>query len=119
MADNTTLPGTGEIIRDKQLASDGTKVRSFQAVLLTGSAGAWVEVPWPGDAANGIDVDVTRMPPLVAGAAHIGEVSLDAAGLAALETTTANQGAAAGIGSPWPVYITDGFNILVPNAANY
>src|SRR5947207_3216348 len=102
MADNLTLPATGAIVSTEEVTTlngAGVAAQHVQRFILALRTADGTAVDLPGDAANGLDVDVTRMPALViaAGAAHIGEVSLDAAGLAALETTTANQGAAAGI----------------------
>lgn len=55
MADNTTLPGTGETVRTVDRAGVETQV----VLLDVGGAGG--EVLAPGDAANGLDVDVTRV----------------------------------------------------------
>ena len=70
---------------------DGDAVRAWhllngaQATVLT-AAGALIA----GDAANGLDVDVTRLPALVAGTANIGDV--DVLTLPALVAGTANIG---------------------------
>ena len=70
MADNTTLPGTGDVI-----ASDDVAGVKYQRVkLVNGTLDATDAIG--GDAANGLDVDVTRLPALVAGTAYVGKVRL-------------------------------------------
>jgi hypothetical protein len=56
MADNTTLPGTGDVVRDVDKA--GKKAQVF--ILDRGGSGT-EEIGALGDATNGIDVDVTRV----------------------------------------------------------
>lgn len=65
----------------------GTDTVTMFGVALPASGGA---VAAPGDTANGIDVDVTRLPALVAGTANIGDV--DVLTLPALVASTANIG---------------------------
>lgn len=67
MANNSPYtPGTGESFTTKQLSADNSKVLTVEPSFITGSAGAHTAVPFPGDAANGQDVDVTRLPQLTA-----------------------------------------------------
>jgi hypothetical protein len=69
--------GYASIAAPASVSADGDSVRSWylrngaQAVVLT-AAGALIG----GDAANGADVDVTRLPALVAGSANIGDVDV-------------------------------------------
>lgn len=58
MADNTTLPGTGDIIADEEIG--GVKYQLVK--LVSGTTGA--TAPITGDASYGLDVDVTRLPTL-------------------------------------------------------
>jgi hypothetical protein len=68
MADNVTLPGTGEVI-----AADDVGSAKYQRVKLAlGADGSAADAP--GEGTYGMDVDVTRLPALVAGEAHVGEV---------------------------------------------
>lgn len=82
MADNTVLStnvGTGDRIATLDIGTfSGDANTKVQAVALMGAAGtegAYTAGLIGGDAANGIDVDVTRLPALVAGAATIGSVN--------------------------------------------
>lgn len=69
MADNTTItPGSGATV-----AADLIAGALHQRVKLSlGADGTAADAP--GEATNGLDVDVTRMAALVAGEAHVGEV---------------------------------------------
>jgi hypothetical protein len=64
MTDNTTLPGTGEVF-----AADDVSGVKYQLVkLVDGTADGTGKIA--GDASNGLDVDVTRLPALGGGVAH-------------------------------------------------
>ncbi len=57
MSDNVTLPGTGEVI-----ATDDVSTVQYQRVkLVDGTLNSTAAIP--GDATNGLDVDVTRVKP--------------------------------------------------------
>lgn len=71
MADNVTLPGTGVIVAADDVS--GVLYQMFKLAL----GGNGVADFAPGDTSNGLDVDVTRLPALVAGNAKIGVVDLD------------------------------------------
>ena len=66
MTDNITLPGTGVVTA----ADGGTGIYYQRVKLCNGAAGATDLIG--GDAANGLDVDVTRMASLPAGTNTIG-----------------------------------------------
>lgn len=70
MTDNITLPGTGVVTA----ADGGTGVYYQRVKIANGAAGATDLIG--GDAANGLDVDVTRLPALPAGANTIGSVKV-------------------------------------------
>lgn len=74
MADNVAITaGTGTTI-----ATDDVSGVQYQKVkLVDGTADSAALIA--GDSANGLDVDVTRLPALVAGSALIGKVSIDQA----------------------------------------
>ena len=55
MADNITLPGTGAVVRSDDVGA-GVQAQYFK--LMDGTDGGTDVIP--GDAANGLDVDVTR-----------------------------------------------------------
>lgn len=72
MSDNVTLPGVGDVVAADD-AGAGGKVQIIKlAISADGSA-----TVIPADAANGLDVDVTRLPALPAGTFHIGQVGSD------------------------------------------
>jgi hypothetical protein len=115
------IGGVARATAPADVSADGDAVQGWflrngaQATVLT-AAGALIG----GDAANGLDVDVTRLPALVAGSAIIGKVGIDqttpgTTNLVALtaETTkvigTVNQGT-----SPW---VTADNQVLADNAA--
>jgi len=80
MPSNTTLnSGTGgDGIVTKEVTHDGDVVK-LQGVSLLGVSGtedAYTIADINGDATNGLDVDVTRLPALVAGTANIGDVDV-------------------------------------------
>lgn len=69
MADNVDVtPGTGATI-----ATDDVSGVQFQKIKIDGGADG-ATAPITGDTANGLDVDVTRLPSLVAGTAAIGKL---------------------------------------------
>ena len=86
MADNITLPGTGAVVRSDDVGA-GVQAQYFK--LMDGTDGGTDVIP--GDAANGLDVDVTRLPALVAGETHIGMVG----GVSTLVDSTVASAAAA------------------------
>mgnify|MGYP001608789201 CR=1 FL=1 len=78
-------PVTTEVSLDgDNVAAKANSAGAQYVELLSGA------VKMPGDAANGLDVDVTRLPALVAGTANIGDV--DVLTLPALVAGTANIG---------------------------
>lgn len=84
MADNVNITaGTGTAVATDQLAG-GEHVQKVK--LLDGTADSSAVIP--GDATNGLDVDVTRLPALVAGSANIGDV--DVASIAAGDNNIGN-----------------------------
>lgn len=70
MANNVTLPGTGETIGTEDIA--GVEYQLIK--LVDGTAAGTGRIG--GDATNGLDVDVTRLPALVAGTALVGKVNV-------------------------------------------
>lgn len=76
MADGVTLPGTGAEVATDDAGADG----HAQIIKLAISANGDITLI-PADAANGLDVDVTRLPALVAGSAAIGKVGHDVSGI--------------------------------------
>jgi hypothetical protein len=68
MADNIILPGTGTSVATDDIGSSQVQ---YMKIMDGTSSGSEVI---PGTAANGLDVDVTRLPSLIAGEAHIGEI---------------------------------------------
>jgi hypothetical protein len=118
VTDNSTLPATSDVIRDKDRAGVKTQVVGLDlgigggtevlctAAALADAAGNPTTVLWGGcqhvyngttwdrargDTANGLDVDVTRLPSLPGGTNNIGGVELlDSAG-ADLTTTKGTQ----------------------------
>jgi hypothetical protein len=91
MADNFPLtPGSGRSAATDQVtySGDTADVQLVRPVLVTGAEGAKTVVDLPGDATNGLDVDVTRLPALVAGSANIGDV--DVASIAAGDNNIGN-----------------------------
>lgn len=78
MADNVTIPATGSGTATPNVATDDVAGVHFQKVKLdVGGDGASVAAS--GDAANGLDVDVTRLPALPAGSNNIGDVDIASA----------------------------------------
>jgi hypothetical protein len=78
MADNETT-GTGKPIATDKVTYSGDADQNVQLtriVQVTGAEGSKTVVDLPGDATNGLDVDVTRLPALVAGSANIGDVDV-------------------------------------------
>lgn len=66
MADNSDrTPGSGEKVATDEVtySGDTAKIQLVRPVLVTGSEGSKTVVELPGDATNGIDVDVTRVIP--------------------------------------------------------
>lgn len=83
MADNALLPATGTGTADMIVTSDEvtysgdvSKLQIVKLAQVTGSEGSKTVVDLPGDATNGLDVDVTRLPALVEGTANIGDVDV-------------------------------------------
>lgn len=79
MSDNFPLsPGSGRNAATDQVTHSGdtADVQLMRPVLVTGSEGSKTVVDLPGDGTNGLDVDVTRLPALVAGTANIGDVDV-------------------------------------------
>lgn len=79
MADNFPLtPGSGRNAATDEVtfSGDTADVQLVRPVLVSGSEGAKTVVDLPGDNANGLDVDVTRLPALAAGTANIGDVDV-------------------------------------------
>lgn len=80
MASNTTLnSGTGgDIIATKERTHDGdaSKVQVVSLAGVSGTEGAYTFADINGDATNGLDVDVTRLPALPAGTNNIGDVDI-------------------------------------------
>jgi hypothetical protein len=80
MASNTTLnSGTGgDVIATKERTHDGdaTKVQSVCLAGVSGTEGAYTFADINGDATNGLDVDVTRLPALPEGTNNIGDVDV-------------------------------------------
>jgi hypothetical protein len=62
MADNVTLPGTGALVASDDVAVNGGSVAQVQYVKLVDGTGNGTD-GLPGTAANGLDVDVTRVIP--------------------------------------------------------
>jgi hypothetical protein len=94
MPSNTTLnPGAaGDIIATKERTHDGdaTKVQVVSLAGVAGTEGSYTFADINGDATNGLDVDVTRLPALPAGTNNIGDV--DVLTLPALPAGTNNIG---------------------------
>jgi len=94
MADNTTLnPGAaGDPIVTREIAhaGDTAKLQGVFAMGISGTEGAYTAAAIGGDATNGLDVDVTRLPALPAGTNNIGDV--DVLTLPALPAGTNNIG---------------------------
>ena len=79
MADNFPLtPGIGRNAATDEVtySGDTSDVQLVRPVLVTGAEGSKTVVELTGDTANGLDVDVTRLPSLVAGDANIGNVDV-------------------------------------------
>lgn len=75
MADNITVPATGSGTATPVVATDDVAGVHYQRVkLVDGTLDGTAAIA--GDATNGLDVDVTRLPALVAGAANIGDVDV-------------------------------------------
>lgn len=82
MADNTQLStnsGTGDLLATKEVSHGGDLTAKLQAVSImgvSGTEGAYTVADINGDATNGLDVDVTRLPALPAGTNNIGDVDI-------------------------------------------
>lgn len=80
MADNTALNAGagGDTLATKEITHGGdtTKLQAVSLMGVSGTEGAYTAADINGDAANGLDVDVTRLPALVAGDNAIGRVKL-------------------------------------------
>lgn len=79
MADNFPLtPGSGRNAATDEVtySADVADVQLIRPVLVTGAEGSKTVVDLGGDAANGLDVDVTRLPALAAGTNNIGDVDV-------------------------------------------
>ena len=80
MADNVTintLTGSPAAAADEVTYSgDVANVQLMRPVLVTGTEGSKTVVELTGDATNGLDVDVTRLPALPAGTNNIGDVDV-------------------------------------------
>lgn len=82
MADNTQLStntGTGDKLVTKEVTHGGdagVKLQSVSLMGVSGTEGAYTVADINGDATNGLDVDVTRLPALVAGDNNIGNVDI-------------------------------------------
>jgi hypothetical protein len=97
MADNVPITaGTGT-----DVATDDVAGVHYQKVKLDGG-GDGATSPITGDTANGLDVDVTRLPALVAGSANIGDVDIASAPTGASAIQIQGPGAvdAAVVGNP-------------------
>lgn len=96
MADNTQLStniGTGDKLVTKDVTHGGdagVKLQGVSLIGVSGSEGSYVIADINGDATNGLDVDVTRLPALPAGTNNIGDV--DVLTLPALPAGTNNIG---------------------------
>lgn len=91
MSDNFPItPGSGRNAATDQVTHSGdtADVQLVRPVLVTGSEGSKTVVDLTGDNTNGLDVDVTRLPALVAGNANIGDV--DIASIAAGDNNIGN-----------------------------
>lgn len=92
MASNTQLnSGTGgDIVATKERTHDGdaTKVQVVTLAGVSGTEGSYTFGDIGGDAANGLDVDVTRLPAIPAGNNNIGDV--DIASIAAGDNNIGN-----------------------------
>lgn len=75
MADNVTIPATGSGTATPNIATEDIAGIHYQRVKLIDGTGASTQ-EIPGTTANGLDVDVTRLPSLVAGSANIGDVDI-------------------------------------------
>lgn len=97
----STGAGTSALIKDDPTFGDGVTsgIASVAPRLFNGTNYDRAR----GDAANGADVDVTRLPALVAGSAIIGKVSIDQTTPGTTNAVSANQGTAAALASGWPV----------------
>lgn len=79
MADNFPItPGSGRNAATDQVTHSGdtADVQLVRIVQITGAEGSKTVVDLPGDATNGLDVDVTRLPSLPAGTNNIGDVDV-------------------------------------------
>jgi hypothetical protein len=75
MANNVTIPATGSGTATPVVATEDIASAHYQLVkLVDGTATGTDRIA--GDATNGLDVDVTRLPALVAGSANIGDVDV-------------------------------------------
>lgn len=87
MADNVAITaGSGTTVSTEEvttLNSAGVSAQHLQRIILAYRLSDGVGFDAPGDGTNGLDVDVTRLPALVAGTAFVGQV-----GVAASSSTT-------------------------------
>ncbi|HXS47547.1 MAG TPA: hypothetical protein VN756_08795 [Solirubrobacterales bacterium] len=93
MPDNTrggSESGTAPLIATDEVTHSGdtADVQLVRPVLVTGAEDSKTVVDLPGDNANGLDVDVTRLPALPAGTNNIGDV--DIASIAAGDNNIGN-----------------------------
>jgi hypothetical protein len=107
MSDNITLPGTGGVVATDDI---GSSVQVQYMKLMDGT-GAGIEVI-PGTTANGLDVDVTRLPSMVAGEAHIGEIGGRLISGSAEFTNTSGSSTAYSIGDT----VSGSANVTTPYA---
>jgi hypothetical protein len=78
VADNT-LTGTGVAVATRSVTYSGDASQNAQVIGLvafSGSDDAKTATDIPGDASNGLDVDVTRLPALPSGTNNIGDVDV-------------------------------------------
>lgn len=92
MADNTRLNtgADGDLIVSREISHGGdtSKLQGTFVMGISGTEGSYTAGAIGGDATNGLDVDVTRLPALVAGTANIGDV--DVASIAAGDNNIGN-----------------------------
>lgn len=105
MSDNFPLtPGSGRNAATDEVtySGDAADVQLVRPVLTTGSEGSKTVVELTGDAANGLDVDVTRLPALPAGGNNIGDVDVltGPTGASALQSQGAAAHGASTVGNP-------------------
>jgi hypothetical protein len=123
--ENTSVIADTELTTKDFDSGAGTDTTAVTGLVFPASGGS---VAAPGDTTNGLDVDVTRLPPLVAGTAAIGKlaandgvdigdvsvnnaIALDSATLAALETITIGTALPAGTAAIGKLAANDGVDI--------